>query len=109
MCRAWRVKARKQHRYDTGKKDAVERSGAADRGDRRAEAAHLVECILALRRFCGLASPKVLEPRRGQFGVAHGVLDVAVPEVGFKCPGVMSSVGERARSCMRAAACAGGL
>jgi hypothetical protein len=43
VCAAWRVKARKQHREDTGKKDAVERSGAADRGDRRAEAAHLVE------------------------------------------------------------------
>jgi hypothetical protein len=43
MCRAWRVKARKQHREDTSKKDAVERSGAADGGDGRAEAAHLVE------------------------------------------------------------------
>jgi len=43
VCGAWRVKARKQDREDTGKKDAVERSGAADRGDRRAEAAHLVE------------------------------------------------------------------
>ena len=43
MCRAWRVKARKQHRQDTGKKDAVERSGAADRSDGRAEPAYLVE------------------------------------------------------------------
>jgi hypothetical protein len=37
----------KQHCEDTGKKDAIERSGPADRSDGRAKAAHLVEIGLS--------------------------------------------------------------
>jgi hypothetical protein len=44
---------------------------------------------------CGLGPPEVLEAGRRQFGIAHRVLDVAVPKVGLQCPRVMSPVGER--------------
>jgi hypothetical protein len=42
-CAAVRVHAGEQHGEDAGEKNAVERSGAADRGDRRAKSAHFVE------------------------------------------------------------------
>jgi hypothetical protein len=46
-----------------------------------------------LRRKSG--PPKVLEPCRRQFRVAHRVLDVAVSEVSLKCPRVVPSVRQR--------------
>ncbi len=62
---AWRVKARRQHREDTSKKDAVERSGAADRGDRRAEAAQtaIERTAQSRNKFLNL-----FEPPRRHFG-----------------------------------------
>ena len=39
--------------------------------------------------------PKVLEPRRGQFSVAHRVLNVAVAEISLQCTGVVALVGQR--------------
>jgi len=38
--------------------------------------------------------PEVLEPIRGQLGVAHGVLDVLVAEVGLQRPGVVPCIGQ---------------
>ena len=39
-------------------------------------------------------SPEILEPGRRQFGVAHGVLDVLMAEVGLQGAGVMAGIGE---------------
>ena len=45
--------------------------------------------------MCGAsASPEILEPRRRQFGVAHRVLDIAVPEVGLQRARVVPLVGQ---------------
>jgi hypothetical protein len=41
-----------------------------------------------------LTPPEVLEPRRGQFGIAHRMLDVAVPEIRLQSSRVMSPVGK---------------
>ena len=35
-----------------------------------------------------------LEAGRRQLGVAHGVLDVAVPEIGLQRPGIDAVIGE---------------
>jgi hypothetical protein len=43
---------------------------------------------------CGLGPPEVLEAGRRQFGIAHRVLDVAVPEVSLQRPRVVPSVGQ---------------
>src|SRR6516225_6024629 len=40
-------------------------------------------------------SPEVLEPVRGQLGVAHRVLDVFVAEPRLQRPGVVAGIGER--------------
>src|SRR5215831_2760366 len=40
-------------------------------------------------------SPEVLEPVRGQLGVAHRVLDVLMTEPGLQRPGVVAGVGQR--------------
>ena len=40
-------------------------------------------------------APEVLEPDRGQLGVAHCVLDVLVPEIGLKGAGVVPFGGQR--------------
>ncbi len=42
-----------------------------------------------------LFSPKILEPRRRQFGISASVLDIAMPEVGLQRPCVMPPVGQR--------------
>ena len=41
----------------------------------------------------GSVAPEVLEPRRRQFGKAHGVLDVAVAEIGLQRPRIVPLVG----------------
>jgi len=40
-------------------------------------------------------STKVLEPIRRQLGVAHGMLDVPVAEIGLQGAGVVALVGHR--------------
>jgi hypothetical protein len=40
-------------------------------------------------------SPEVLEPVRGQLGVAHRVLDVLVAEPRLQRPGVVAGIGKR--------------
>ena len=40
-------------------------------------------------------SPEILETAGRQLGVSHGVLDVAVAEVGLKGTGIMALVGQR--------------
>ena len=41
---------------------------------------------LLQKRRSGSVAPKVLEPRRRQFRIAHGVLDVAVAQISVKRP-----------------------
>src|SRR5215208_893512 len=43
----------------------------------------------------GSRAPEVLEARRGHLRVAHGVLDVAVPEVSLQRPRIVSFVRQR--------------
>lgn len=38
-------------------------------------------------------SPELPEPRGRQFGVAHGVLDVFVPEIGLQRTGINAVIG----------------
>ena len=45
--------------------------------------------------FCDLLPPEILEPRRGQFGVADGVLDVTVAQVGLQGARIVALVGQR--------------
>ena len=40
-------------------------------------------------------SPEILEPARRQLSIAHGVLDIPVPEVGLERPRVVALVGQR--------------
>src|SRR5262245_57500536 len=40
------------------------------------------------------SAPEVLEPIRRQLGVAHGVLDVLVPQPSLQCPRVVAGVGQ---------------
>jgi hypothetical protein len=40
-------------------------------------------------------SPKIFEPLRGKFGVAHRMLNFAVPKVGMEGTGVVALVGQR--------------
>ena len=42
-----------------------------------------------------LFPPKVLETRRRQLSVSHGVLNIFVPEVRLQRPRIVASVGER--------------
>ena len=42
-----------------------------------------------------ITPPKILEPRRRQLSVAHGVLNVAVAEIGLQGARIVSSVRER--------------
>ena len=53
--------------------------------------------VLGLKRrwLERLVAPKILEPRRRQFGVPDGVLDVSMAEVRLKRSGIVSLVGER--------------
>src|SRR5262249_41513384 len=46
------------------------------------------------------STPEVLEPRRCQLGVAHGVLDVLVAEPGLQRPRVMAGIGQRIAAAM---------
>src|SRR3974390_3282428 len=39
--------------------------------------------------------PKIFDPRRRQFGIAHGVLNILVTKVRLQRSGIMSLVGER--------------
>ena len=57
----------------------------------------LARCCYAPRRWHRgrVSPPEVFETIRCQLGVAHGVLDVAVAEVGLKCPRVVPLVGQR--------------
>jgi hypothetical protein len=41
---------------------------------------------LLQKRRSGSVAPKVLEPRRRQFRIAHGVLDIAVAQISVKRP-----------------------
>jgi hypothetical protein len=41
-----------------------------------------------------LATPEILEPIRRQRGVARGVLDIAVPQVGLQRSGVVAVIRE---------------
>lgn len=41
------------------------------------------------------SSPEVLEPCRRQLGVPHGVLDIAVTEIGLQGADVVALVGQR--------------
>jgi hypothetical protein len=43
----------------------------------------------------GLLTPEILEPGRRQFGVADGMLDVPVAEIGLQRPRVVALIGER--------------
>ena len=45
--------------------------------------------------FPALLSPEVLEPVGRQLGVANGMLDVLVPQIGLQRPRVMPFVGQR--------------
>ena len=51
-----------------------------------------LQCQRARYRFLRL--PKVLESGRRQLGVAHGVLDVPVPEIGLQRPRIDAVIGE---------------
>src|SRR5262245_13362521 len=50
-------------------------------------------------------APEVLEPVRRQFGVAHRVLDVLVPEPCLQRPGVVAGVGQRVAATMAQHVC----
>ena len=58
---------------------------------------HRAAGIEFLAQARDLVAPKVLEPRRRHFGVAHGVLDIAVPEVRLKRPRIVPPVGQGQR------------
>jgi hypothetical protein len=50
---------------------------------------------IALTSGFGAKRTKILEPYRRQFGVAYGVLDILMAEIGLQRPGVVPLVGER--------------
>jgi hypothetical protein len=48
--------------------------------------------ISAFTKRRASVAPKILEPHRRQFGIAHCMLDVSVAEVSLQCPGVVPPV-----------------
>jgi hypothetical protein len=54
-------------------------------------ASYRPKSLSRLRRKSG--PPEVFEARRGEFGVAHRMLNVTVSEVSLQCPRIVPSVG----------------